>query len=90
MKIPLFRVVMLLCFLLSPLAAQSAYSLENNLLLDPGFEASTPNGTFPDSGFWKDSHAPIEAGAVCTTTAKKDGAAGLWICPARLSRLNLH
>jgi hypothetical protein len=51
-------------------------------LLDAGFEASTPNGTFPDSGFWFPASAGAGASAICTTTAGRSGNAtttnGLW------------
>lgn len=51
-------------------------------LLDGGFEASTPNGTFPDSGFWSIASAGPGASAICTTTAGRTGNAattnGLW------------
>jgi len=49
------------------------------LLCDPGFEDSTANGTFPDSGCWKPSSAGGGAYAVVTTTAARSGNNGLWI-----------
>jgi hypothetical protein len=48
---------------------------------DGGLEASTPNGTFPSSGFWLPASAGAGASAICTTTAGKSGATstnGLW------------
>ncbi|MDO8488533.1 MAG: putative Ig domain-containing protein [Candidatus Omnitrophota bacterium] len=54
----------------------NAYSAE--LLLDPGFESSAPNGTFPSSGKWSSAWYPTGAGAICTTTAAHSGSCGLW------------
>lgn len=51
---------------------------EGQLLCDEGFELSTPNGTFPDSGCWNRCTSGGEAGAVCTTTAAHGGNNGLW------------
>jgi hypothetical protein len=48
-----------------------------NFCNDPGFELSTPNGTFPSSGYWKPAWLGT-AGAVCTSTAAYTGGAGLW------------
>lgn len=48
------------------------------LLGDPGFELSAPNGTFPDSGSWKKAWYPLNAGQVCTSTAAHTGRSGLW------------
>jgi hypothetical protein len=48
-----------------------------NLLCDPGFEQSEPNGAFPDSGCWF-SNAIGFGGAGCTTTAARLGHNGLW------------
>jgi len=48
-----------------------------NLVGDPGFELSTPNGTFPSSGSWQRAWLGT-AGAVCTTTAAHTGSNGLW------------
>lgn len=51
----------------------------DNLMSDPGFELSTANGSFPDSGHWRPSWAPSTAGALCTTTAaRNDPGKGLW------------
>jgi hypothetical protein len=51
----------------------------DNLLSDPGFELSTADGSFPDSGHWKPAWAPSTAGALCTTTAaRNDPGKGLW------------
>lgn len=47
-----------------------------NLLHDAGFEASTADGTFPDSGFWKASW--LGGDALCTSTSQRDGDNGLW------------
>ena len=47
------------------------------LLADLDFEASNPNGAFPDSGEWLPEHLG-EAGAVCTVTAGRTGN-GLWL-----------
>src|SRR4030067_3783761 len=49
-----------------------------NLVNDSGFELSTSNGTFPNSGYWQTSWAPTTAGAACTTTAAHSGTNGLW------------
>lgn len=51
---------------------------QDQLLCDPGFEDSTPNGTFPDSGCWQPCTSGGQAGAVCTTTAACSGNNGLW------------
>ncbi|MBI4662818.1 MAG: hypothetical protein HY735_28720 [Verrucomicrobia bacterium] len=45
---------------------------------DGGFEHSTSNGSFPDSGEWQRAWLG-EAGAVCTTTAARSGRNGLWV-----------
>src|ERR1043166_2848193 len=51
-------------------------------LLDGGFEASTPNGNFPDSGFWIPASAGPGAAGICTLTAGHNGNSlttnGLW------------
>lgn len=47
-------------------------------LLDGGLEASTPNGTFPDSGFWFPAVAGPEAGAICVAAGRTGGNA-FWI-----------
>jgi len=49
-----------------------------DLLKNGGFEASPPNGTFPDNG-WLPSWHPRIAGSVTTTTAARTGNCGLWI-----------
>ena len=54
--------------------SQILYAAEK--LLDGGFEASTPNGTFPDSGFWFLTSSSAGASAICTTTAGRTGNAG--------------
>jgi len=51
---------------------------QGQLLQDEGFELSTPNGTFPDAGYWKNSDAGGGADASCTTTAAHNGNNGLW------------
>jgi hypothetical protein len=63
----------LFVFLFAPVAPAE------NLLdgRDPGFESSTPNGKYPDSGYWQMGWLG-EAGAVCTSTAAYTGGAGLW------------
>lgn len=53
------------------------WAAAENLLSDPGFELSTPNGTFPNSGYWKKAWLGT-SGAVCTTTAAYTGSSGLW------------
>src|SRR5574340_1326098 len=68
----------ILIFLVAWVVVLPMVPLHAELLGDPGFELSTPNGTFPNSGYWKDSHAPGTAGAVCTTTAAHTGICGLW------------
>jgi hypothetical protein len=71
----------LICLLLAsyPLAFMaSAEDVPKPALLHDGdFESSTPNGTFPDSKFWKPSWLG-KSGAVCTSTAARSGRAGLW------------
>ena len=57
----------------------NAYPAE--LLNDPGFELSAPNGTFPSSGYWKSSWLGGTAGAVCTSTAASSSSCGLWAYP---------
>jgi exo-beta-1,3-glucanase (GH17 family) len=59
----------------------SGISVAENLLCDPGFERSTPVGTFPDSGCWgsSTSNKAGGAGAACTTTSARTGNNGLWI-----------
>src|SRR5881628_3529233 len=63
------------------LGATAAIAAER--LGDGGLEASTPNGTFPDSGFWLPASAGPGAAAICTTTAGRSGNAattnGFWI-----------
>ncbi|MDI6735223.1 MAG: hypothetical protein QME42_03355 [bacterium] len=53
---------------------------EGQMLGDPGFEESTPNGTFPDSGYWKP--ASVDGGAyakcVANEVANHSGDKGLW------------
>ena len=49
------------------------------LLCDPGFENSTANGTFPNSGCWSPSSAGGGAYACVTTTAAHNGNNGLWV-----------
>ena len=72
--ISIFTIVMLVLVLI--VSHDTCFA--GNLLKDSGFELSTANGTFPDSGFWKKSWAPLTAGAVCTTTAAHNGNNGLW------------
>ena len=48
-----------------------------NLLLDPGFELSTPNGSFPSSGYWQSNWLGT-GGGLCTSTGARTGGAGLW------------
>jgi hypothetical protein len=56
-----------------------AHSVEAaNLLNDPGFELSYPNGSFPSSKFWMPSWEYLESGAICTSTAAHTGECGLW------------
>jgi hypothetical protein len=55
-----------------------AYEIGVQLLSDPGFEESIPNGTFPTSGAWAPSWL-YEAGQICTTTASHSGSVGLYI-----------
>ncbi len=47
-------------------------------LRDGGFEQSTANGTFPDSGYWAPFTSGGEAGAVCSSNARYTGTRGLW------------
>jgi hypothetical protein len=68
--------ILLLFFVTPLLIAQTCPP--GQLLQGFGFELSTPNGTFPDSGFWTNSHAPVTAGAITTTTAARTGSNGLW------------
>ena len=49
----------------------------DNLLDDPGFELSQPDGSFPSSGYWDPAWLGT-AGAVCTSTAARTGSVGLW------------
>nr|WP_320012383.1 hypothetical protein [uncultured Desulfobulbus sp.] len=60
------------CIIHTGSSAQAA-----NLLNDPGFESSSPDGSFPNSGHWNSAWLG-EAGAGCTTTAAHSGTAGLW------------
>lgn len=62
-----------LFFFLNP-----ANVLSQELLGDPGFELSSSEGTFPDSGYWSSAWFPYEAGAICTSTAAHTGRSGLW------------
>lgn len=55
----------------------SSAALGEELLKDGGFESSTANGTFPDSGYWVKEGIGW-ADAVCTTTAGRVGH-GLWL-----------
>ncbi|MGD2086785.1 MAG: Ig-like domain-containing protein [Candidatus Aminicenantes bacterium] len=55
-----------------------AHEIGVQLLSDPGFEESIPNGTFPTSGAWAPSWL-YEAGQICTTTAIRSGNVGLYI-----------
>jgi PKD repeat protein len=48
------------------------------LLNDAGFENSTANGTFPNSGYWISYTSGGGSGALCTTTANHNGNNGLW------------
>src|SRR4051812_34228546 len=77
MRIPLLcrRLLLTLPGLLLFFPANELLATEK--LLDPAFESSTPNGTFPDSGFWIASSAGGGAAAICTTTAGRSGN-GLW------------
>jgi len=47
---------------------------------EPGFELSTPNGTFPNSGYWKIANAGSGANACCVANgvANHSGKNGLW------------
>ena len=74
----LFRALVFSCLvmLFAFLTADVSWAVE--LLGDPGFELSTPNGTFPDSGVWKKAWYPLNAGQVCTSTAAHTGRSGLW------------
>lgn len=74
MKIREILLVLFIWMVVLPMAP-----LHAELLCDPGFELSLPNGTFPSSGCWKDSHAPGTAGAACTSTAAHNGSRGLWV-----------
>jgi hypothetical protein len=55
-----------------------AHEIGVQLLSDPGFEESIPNGTFPTSGAWAPSWL-FEAGQICTTDASRSGTVGLYI-----------
>jgi len=57
-------------------ALRCSWAQPQELLGDANFESSTPNGTFPSSGFWQPAWLG-QAGAVCTTTAGRSGN-GLW------------
>src|SRR5947208_16764830 len=63
------------CSLLN--SAETASASER--LGDGGFEASTANGMFPNSGSWLPSSSGPGAGAICTTTATHSGMNGLWV-----------
>jgi hypothetical protein len=77
-------------FLLFIVAASAPALTEEQLLGDPGFEESTPNGTFPnaicppafpedpDARCWHACTSGSDAGAVCTSTAAHSGNNGLW------------
>ena len=54
--------------------AHAGISCADNLMPDPGFELSTANGTFPNSGYWQPSEI---GGASCTTTSAHSGQNGL-------------
>lgn len=58
------------------LHAASPDPIGTEILGDPDFELSTPDGSFPDHA-WQPAWAPLESGAVCTTTAGRTGH-GLW------------
>ena len=71
--------------LILAIALMSAFILGNagigkadNLMNDPGFELSTLNASFPNSGYWQPAWAPLTGGALCTTTAAHSGSNGLW------------
>jgi len=52
----------------------------DNLIQDVGFESSSGNGTFPNSGHWQADWGHLStAGALCTNTAAHSGKNGLWI-----------
>src|SRR5712692_10042994 len=57
--------------------------LAQERLGDGSFEASTPNGTFPDSGYWLLASAGGATEAICTMAAGRSGNAtttnGLWM-----------
>lgn len=67
-------IVMILLLVYSVAGAEG----QEQLLRDPGFEESTPNGTFPDGGYWKSASAGSGAYAGCTTTSAHSGSNGLW------------
>src|SRR5438128_1140942 len=67
----IWRLALIVC-----LPVAQGWSQSSELLGDPSFELSTPNGTFPDSGFWQPAWLG-QAGSVCTTTAGRSGN-GLW------------
>jgi hypothetical protein len=55
-----------------------AQAIGVQLLSDPGFEESIPNGSFPTSGAWAPSWL-YDAGQICTTNAGRSGNVGLYI-----------
>jgi len=70
----IYFLIFLICFSFIALNSRAATV---QLLEDSGFEQSTPNGTFPDSGKWQPAWLG-EAGAVCTNTSAHSGNNGLW------------
>ncbi len=53
-------------------------TVTSSSLNDGGFEASTGNGTFPNSGYWLPSSSGGGSYAICTTTAARSATNGLW------------
>ena len=81
MYMPRIFKTLLAIFCTCALGGAAAIAVER--LGDGGLEGSTPNGTFPDSGFWLPASAGPGASAICTTTAGRSGNAtttnGLWV-----------
>ncbi|MFH1096772.1 MAG: PKD domain-containing protein [Candidatus Desantisbacteria bacterium] len=69
----IFAIATILCVLSKIVCA-------GQMLGDHGFELSTSNGTFPDSGYWKSAKADSRAGACCVANgvANHTGTKGLW------------
>ena len=65
----------------------SGNAYADELLRDAGFDLSTPNGTFPNSGYWTPATSGGTSGALCTSTAARSGSCGLWAYTANVSGL---